>query len=81
MLLGGFGYALYLNLRSILDAFYFKPVNSVNLLKTLFFLVLMVLITWYFNLSFEYLLYSFSISMSLLGLLTYYKVISILKLH
>ncbi len=81
MLLGGFGYALYLNLRSILDAFYFKPVNSVNLLKTLFFLILMVLITWYFNLSFEYLLYSFSISMSLLGLLTYYKVISILKLH
>ena len=81
MLLGGFGYALYLNLRSVLDAFYFKPVNSVNLLKTLFLLIVLVLITWSLNLSFEYLLYSFSISMTILGFLTYYKVISILKLH
>ena len=81
MLLGSFGYALYLNLRSILDAFYFKPVNSVNLLKTLFCLILLVLLTWSINLSFEYLLYSFSISMTLLGVLTYYKVISILKLY
>lgn len=79
MLIGAFGYAVYLNLRSILDAFYFKPVNSFNLLMTLIFLAIMIMICWFMHLTFDYILYSFALSMTFLGALTYLKVVSIFK--
>ena len=76
---GGIGYAVFLNLRSVLDAYYFKPVNSYNMLKSLLLLMILVLIIKLLNLPFEYLMISYSVSMSFLGFITYIQVKKIIK--
>lgn len=79
MLLGSVGYALYLNLRSILDAFYFKPINSINLIISLIILTLLTVWIYLFELDFQYLLYAYIISVTFLGCITYYKVLQVFK--
>jgi len=79
MMSGGIGYAVFLNLRSVLDAYYFKPVNSYNMLKSLLLLMILVLIIKLLNLPFEYLMISYSVSMSFLGFITYIQVKKIIK--
>lgn len=66
------GYTLYISLRSILDAYYVKAVNTKNILLCLI-LFLGCSVAGYFFLpeSVIVILYSFVIAMSVLGVLTY----------
>ncbi|MBI2259088.1 MAG: oligosaccharide flippase family protein [Flavobacteriia bacterium] len=73
ILSASFGYVLYIILRSFLDAIYFKANNSINLLIILMIYLTLVFIGKNFKFTIDYYLYSYVISLSLLGLITLYQ--------
>lgn len=73
-MLASLGYAIYISLRSILDAYYVKAVNTKNIIMSFLFFVFTSLILYFFEFKdYKVLLYSFVIAMTLLGFLTYYE--------
>ena len=70
ILIGCFGYTLYIILRSFLDAIKVKATNAFNLIITLLLYSIMVGYNYNTNGSVEEYLYSFAISINILGLLT-----------
>jgi O-antigen/teichoic acid export membrane protein len=71
ILLSAFGYCLYIVLRSFLDALKVKASNSINLLICLAVYGILIGIGKYWNLDFNFYLFSFVGIMTLLGLLTF----------
>jgi O-antigen/teichoic acid export membrane protein len=71
LLKGSFGYALYIVLRSFLDAIQVRATNAINLLVSLAFYAVLVAITYYLNGSVEDYLNVFVISVSFLGIITF----------
>jgi O-antigen/teichoic acid export membrane protein len=71
ILLGSFGYVMYIVLRSFLDAIHVKAKNSVNLLISLGVYTVMILCGYLNGVSMFYYLYSFVIAVNLLGVLTF----------
>ena len=70
VLQGSFGYALYIVLRSFLDAIKVKAINSFNLTVVLIIYLLLVTACYYLNKSFNDYLYAFVFCINLLGVLT-----------
>lgn len=70
VLLGSFGYGLYIILRSFLDAIHVRATNAYNLLICLGLYLIFVYFGIQYDLKVEYFLYSFVSSMMFLGLLT-----------
>jgi O-antigen/teichoic acid export membrane protein len=79
ILLGSFGYVLYIVLRSFLDAIHVKAKNATNLLISLGVYCLLILIGFFLNVEMQYYLYFFVISVTLLGILTWVKTYTTLK--
>ena len=70
VLRGSFGYALYIVLRSFLDAIKVKAINSFNLTVVLIIYLSLITACYYLNRSFNDYLYAFVFCINLLGLLT-----------
>jgi len=73
ILLGSFGYVIYIVLRSFLDAIHVKAKNSVNLLISLGVYAVMILCGYLNGVSMYYYLCCFVIAVNLLGVLTFIK--------
>jgi O-antigen/teichoic acid export membrane protein len=71
VLLGSFGYVLYIVLRSFLDAIHVKAKNSANLLIALASYLLLLAFCFWSNSSVVSYLYAFVIAVNVLGLLTF----------
>lgn len=79
LLLGSFGYVLYIVLRSFLDAIHVKAKNATNLIISL---AVYLLLVWYglkHTVSINTYLYYFVFAVNLLGLLTFVKTYFTLK--
>jgi len=77
-----FGYTIYISLRSILDAYYIKAVNTINIVISFSFFIGLQLISYYFiSKDYIFILYSFVIAMLILGILTYYETKKIIRKH
>jgi len=70
VMLGCFGYTLYISLRSILDAFYIKAVNTKNIFIVFAIFLISSLIAMCFSHNFNSVLISLAVSLNILGLLT-----------
>lgn len=70
ILLGSFGYGLYIILRSFLDAIHVRATNAYNLLICLGIYIIMVYFGYTNNYSVQYFLFSFVISLCILGIIT-----------
>ncbi len=73
VLLGSFGYVLYIVLRSFLDAIHVKAKNATNLIISLIIYVLLILYGYTNDVSLKSYLYYFVISVNVLGMLTFIK--------
>lgn len=71
VIVAALGYTVYISLRSVLDAYYIRPVNTVNITLCVALFAISSLLLTLCNLSYVYILCSFVISMFLLGFLTY----------
>ena len=65
------GYSIYISLRSILDAYYVKAINTKNIFISFIVFIIPSLYIVVQKLNFTYILFVFIGSMSLLGFLTY----------
>ncbi len=79
ILLASIGYTIYISLRSILDAYYVKAMNTKNIFISFLVFIVCAVIVKYADLSFEYILYGFIAAMLLLGALTYVETYRIFK--
>lgn len=80
--IGSIGYSVYVTMRSILDAYYIKAVNTRNIFISFFTYLLIGMITYFFiskNLHLH--LFIFALSFLILGLLTYLEILKIFKIH
>lgn len=73
------GYAVYISLRSILDAYHVRAVNTRNIFVCFVLFLVMVYSNQLLGYSYYYILISFVISLSLLGILTYLETGKIFK--
>jgi O-antigen/teichoic acid export membrane protein len=71
MMPGAVGYAVYISLRSILDAYHVKAVNTRNIFLCFILFTALSFAVFFTGFHYYYILYSFMISISLLGVLTY----------
>lgn len=65
------GYAVYISLRSILDAYHVKAVNTRNIFISFMIFVTLVFSNKLLDFSYYFILISFVLSITLLGVLTY----------
>lgn len=79
LFLSSIGYALYIALRSILDALFVKPINSFFILISLAAFGAFCLFYQFYSQNLDILLYGFVISVSLLGVLTVHKTFHSIK--
>jgi len=73
------GYAVYISLRSILDAYHVKAVNTRNIFLCFVLFTGLAYLTEICGLSYYYILAAFGFSLSLLGVLTYLETGKIFK--
>jgi O-antigen/teichoic acid export membrane protein len=74
VLIGSLGYTVYISLRSILDAFFVKAVNTKNIFISFALFAMINGVAWFFNPDYWVIIYSFTASILLLGILTYVQV-------
>lgn len=79
VIFGAFGYDIFVSLRSIIDGYYFKAENTINIIIVLALFLLMSVLIFILQLSNIYILYSFVLSVIILGILTVIKGFSIGK--
>jgi O-antigen/teichoic acid export membrane protein len=75
-IIASFGYTLFITLRSIIDAVYVKPLNTMNIIICFIIFILSSVSILYFNNEVNTVLISFAFSMLLLGALS---VITLIK--
>jgi len=74
VILSSFGYTIYISLRSIIDAYYVKAVNTKNIIISfLAFIVFEGGLYYFVSPDYLIMLYCFVGAMLLLGLLTYFE--------
>ncbi|MCW3072807.1 MAG: hypothetical protein JWO44_2697 [Bacteroidetes bacterium] len=73
------GYAVYISLRSILDAYHVKAVNTRNIFLCFVLFTGLAYLTEMLGFSYYYILVAFGFSLSLLGVLTYMETGKIFK--
>lgn len=73
------GYCLYISLRSIIDAFYVRAINSRNILIAFALFVITVVIFRDQTLGISFVLWAMAISMIFLGIITYLQIYFLLK--
>ncbi len=80
--LASFGYTIYISLRSVLDAYYVKAVNTINIIVSfLLFLALQAISFFFITTDYISVLYCFVIAMFTLGVLTYVETNKIIRKH
>ena len=79
VLLGSFGYVVYIVLRSFLDAIHVKAKNATNLLISLAIYLIMVLYGSMNNVGIVSYLYYFVVAVNILGLLTFIQTFYTIK--
>ncbi|HEY6161065.1 MAG TPA: hypothetical protein VI112_07575 [Bacteroidia bacterium] len=81
ILFGAAGFTLYISLRSILDAYYVKAVNTLNIFISFVFFLLASAVIRYTGVSWglDGILYVFVMSMWILGALTYFTSAGIVR--
>lgn len=79
ILLGSFGYTMYIVLRSFLDAIKVKATNAFNLIISLFIYIVLTYFNYTYDASVNEYLYSFVISINLLGVLTFIQTYRAIK--
>lgn len=79
VLLGSFGYGLYIVLRSFLDALKVRATNAINLMIVLSLYLILIFIGFKMKLETLYYLYSFVAVLSLLGIFTFIQTYQTLK--
>jgi hypothetical protein len=79
ILLGSFGYVIYIILRSFLDAIHVKAKNATNLLISLAIYILMAVYGSTMNVELNTYIYYFVIALNVLGLLTFVKTYQTIK--
>ncbi|OFX21248.1 MAG: hypothetical protein A2033_11080 [Bacteroidetes bacterium GWA2_31_9] len=77
-IIASIGYTVYISLRSILDAYYVKAVNTKNIIISFLFFIAFSLF-YYIWIDYKVILYSFVLAMLILGSLTYYETKKVLK--
>lgn len=80
-IIAALGYTLYISLRSVLDAYYVKPVNTVNIAVCVCAFTVAAVLYQALNLDYVYILCCFIVSMFLLGFLTWRDTARILSKH
>ena len=79
IMLGCLAYTLYVSLRSILDAYYIKAVNAVNIVIALAFFLIASGLGYMLHASYMVLVCVFTGALYLLGLLTLFEIRKLLK--
>ena len=79
IILAAMGYTVYISLRSVLDAYYIKPVNTINIAISVAIFACAVSFYRYLDLGYMYILGCFIGAMSILGLLTWIETRKIMK--
>lgn len=77
IMLGSIGYTIYISLRSILDAYYVKAVNTINIVITLVGYLIMAGIILIIKAHTLYFAFAFVLSVMLLGTLTVSEILKI----
>ncbi|MDL2122045.1 MAG: hypothetical protein LWX51_02955 [Deltaproteobacteria bacterium] len=72
-------YAVYILLRSIIDASYVRPINAINIVISLFLFIIGVLLVVLFKMNYIYIVGIFVISIYVLGILSLFVVRTIFK--
>jgi hypothetical protein len=75
------GYAVYISLRSILDAYHVKAVNTRNIFACFILFTVLAYLNNFLGFSYYYILVVFGVSLSLLGVLTYSETGKIFKVN
>jgi O-antigen/teichoic acid export membrane protein len=79
IMLGCLAYTFYVSMRSIIDAYYFKAVNTFNIIIALTFFLTSSLIIYLLNWSYIALVSAFVLSLQALGVLTLFDIRKLLK--
>ena len=79
IMLGCLGYTFYVSMRSILDAYYVKAVNTLNIIISLAFFLTTSLMVYVLNGSHIALVGSFVVALYTLGILTLFGIWKLLK--
>ena len=80
ILAGSLGYTVYISLRSALDAYYIKAVNTKNIFIALVFFMLFSAIVWITGGNYFWIISIFVIAVSALGILTIFDTYKIFRL-
>ena len=79
IILGSLGYTIYISLRSLLDAFYVKAMNTLNIFYSFALWIVLSLSIYYFYNNYIIILATFVVSILFLGLLTVLETLKIFK--
>jgi O-antigen/teichoic acid export membrane protein len=79
MMLAALALPLYVSLRSVLDAFYVKALNTINIYKSAAFMAIFLMPGLWMPLSFLYIASTFSLTYILLGYFTFREVFRVYK--
>jgi O-antigen/teichoic acid export membrane protein len=79
ILLATVGYSIYICLRSVLDAFHYRAVNTKNMIICFAAFLFISMIIYVLALDYHFLLYAFVLCLSALGLVTYMEYKKIFK--
>lgn len=80
--LASFGYTIYISLRSILDAYYVRAVNTINIIISfVIFIILQLTSSYFIPDNYINTIYCFVIGMLVLGILTYIETKKIIRKH
>ena len=74
-----FGYTLYISLRSILDAYYVKAVNTKNIIISFLIFFISSVVCYFVQWNYFSILYSFVAGMLVMGFLTFYETKKVVK--
>ncbi|RUM50242.1 MAG: hypothetical protein DSY47_02210 [Hydrogenothermus sp.] len=77
--LGTVPYVIYVSLRSIIDAIYTKPYNTINVLVSLLILLILSLSVYFFYKNYLYIIYIFLFSLYILAALTLEKILKFVR--
>lgn len=71
IMLASIGYVVYVVLRSVLDAYHFRAVNTKNIFISFMIFLTIIFISWMLKADFRMVIYAFTFSIFILGLMTY----------
>lgn len=79
ILIGGLPFALHVSMVSVIDAYYFRAINTINLIISLAMFLLLSGIVILMSKEYLYIIYGFEVALFVLGGLTLYEIIKILR--